>query len=539
MPDKQAAALERELAAVYENIPGIVFYIAVEPDGEFRFVSMSNAGLAATGLSRERFVGARVRDVIPPASRDLVLNNYREAIRSGRTVRWKEVSEYPAGRKIGEVAVTPLVDESGATTHLIGIVHDVTEQEQLADALRAVREAAHDRELARRAVQLSRLASDLTLAEQHTREQIAKTLHDGLQQLLVTAALDLDRRIERNAQQGTPDDLLLQVKGHIDDAVAAARSLSFDLFPPVLHTSGLPAALRWLANQMRNKYGIVVEVSADPLANSGRKDVRTLLFESVRELLFNAVKHAHVERVIVRLTLEPHDALRIVVEDSGPGFDPLEAVERANSAQAGWGLFSIRERLTLLGGAFDIDSAPGQGARFSLTAPGAAAQEAAAENGLPSRRPAEPLTSPTAVPAPARALRILIVDDHAQIRKVLRALLEERRELQVVGEASDGVEAIAQAHALAPDVILMDVSMPNMDGVQATRRIHAELPAIEILGISMQPRGEERHPIEDAGAAGFFMKGVDTRSLVARLIAMQKLRYGLRSTTAGSSLTIR
>jgi PAS domain S-box-containing protein len=537
MPDTQASALERELAALYENIPGIVFYIAIGPDGEFRFVSMSHAGLAATGLSRERFVGARVRDVIPPTSRDLVLNNYREAIRTGRTVRWKEVSEYPTGRKVGEVAVTPLVDASGATTHLIGIVHDVTEQERAADALRAVRDAAHHRELERRAAQLSRLASDLTLAEHHAREQIAKTLHDGLQQVLVSAALDLDRRIERDAQQGTPDDLLLQVKGHIDEAIAAARSLSLELFPPVLHTSGLPAALRWLAKQMREKYGIAVEVSADPLANSDRKDVRTLLFESVRELLFNAVKHAHVDRVTVRLTLESDDALRIVVEDVGTGFDPSDAVDRANSAQAGWGLFSIRERLTLLGGAFEIVSAPGRGARFSLTAPGAASQDRSAEHG--SRRLADPLAPSASASASTRALRILIVDDHPQIRKVFRSLVEDRSELEVVGDASDGIEAIAQARALAPDVILMDVSMPNMDGIEATRRIRADFPAIEILGISMQPRGEEPHPIEEAGAAGFFMKGVDTRSLIARLLATQKLRYGLRSTAAGSSLTIR
>ena len=112
------AARERELAAIYDHIPGILFYVAIEPDGDFRFVSMSQAGLAATGLTRERFVGSLVRHVIPPASRELVLNNYREAIRTRRTVRWKEVSDYPAGRKIGEVAVTPLYDANGVATHL-------------------------------------------------------------------------------------------------------------------------------------------------------------------------------------------------------------------------------------------------------------------------------------------------------------------------------------------------------------------------------------------------------------------------------------
>jgi PAS domain S-box-containing protein len=126
-------AREQELSAIYEHVPGILFYIAVEPGGQFRFRSMSRAGAVATG---ERFAGALVSDVIPPASRDLVLTNYREAIRTGQTVSWKESTQYPTGRKVGEVAVTPLYDANGAATHLIGIVHDITEQERLEEALR-------------------------------------------------------------------------------------------------------------------------------------------------------------------------------------------------------------------------------------------------------------------------------------------------------------------------------------------------------------------------------------------------------------------
>ena len=124
-------ACEQELTAIYENVPGIVFYIALEPDGEFRFVSVSRDFLTATGLSREQVVGSLVRDVIPPPSRDVVLNHYREAIRSRQTVRWEEESVYPAGQRHGEVAVTPLYDASGLATHLIGIVHDITERKRL------------------------------------------------------------------------------------------------------------------------------------------------------------------------------------------------------------------------------------------------------------------------------------------------------------------------------------------------------------------------------------------------------------------------
>jgi len=124
-------AREEELSAIYENVPGIVFYIAVEPDGEFRFLSVSRDFLTVTGLNREQVVGSLVRDIIPQPSRDMVLNRYQEAIRSGQPVRWEEKSVYPAGQRYGEVAVTPLYDASGVATHLIGIVHDITERKRL------------------------------------------------------------------------------------------------------------------------------------------------------------------------------------------------------------------------------------------------------------------------------------------------------------------------------------------------------------------------------------------------------------------------
>lgn len=124
-------AREEELLAIYENLPGILFYIAVEPGGEFRFLSVSREFLVATGLTRDQIVGSLVREVIPEPSCGMVLNHYREAIRSHQTVRWKEESVYPAGRKVGEVAVTPLYDAGGGATHLIGIVHDITGRDHL------------------------------------------------------------------------------------------------------------------------------------------------------------------------------------------------------------------------------------------------------------------------------------------------------------------------------------------------------------------------------------------------------------------------
>jgi len=403
-----------------------------------------------------------------------------------------------------EVILNHVATPAGA--RVLAFVTDISARKRAAAALRE-----RTRELEHRTAQLSRLASDLTLAEQHAREALAKTLHDGLQQLLVSAALNVERQVTRDAQQGaTVSEPLQQAKRNLDEAIAAARSLSFELFPPILHTSGLPDALTWLGERIAHEYGLVVQVSADPLANSDRKDVRILLFESVRELLFNAVKHAQVDRVAVDLVLRPDDTLCITVSDQGIGFDPAELVDRTKAGQVGWGLFSIRERLTLLGGRFDIDSAPRRGTQFRLIAPRGSAEAVV-----------ERQTKPAGVAshAPGRALRILIADDHPGVREVFREMLEERPELRVVGEAADGLEAIAKAHELRPDVILMDVSMPVMDGVQATRRLRAELPSIQVLGLSTYARADAQ-AIELAGAAGFFSKGADAQRLIDHLMAL-------------------
>ncbi len=395
----------------------------------------------------------------------------------------------------------------------IAFVADITER-QLAESALQERTA----ELEYRTMQLSQMAWDLTLAEHNAREQIARTLHDGLQQLLFIVSLNLEQQLNRDREVGAePSELLSEAKHHLDEATAAARSLHLELFPPVLQRSGLPAALTWLARWARERYKLNVQIEVDPSADSARKDIRTLVFESVRELLFNAFKHAQADRVTLALRLGADDQLCITVTDNGIGFEPSRLDSRSKAGQVGWGLFSLRERLTLLGGRVDIDSAPGLGTRVHLFAPRGAAQSRGADTDL---------TAATIAAAAARdddrayssALRILIVDDHAAVRVALREMLHERPQLSVVGDAANGLEAIARAYTLLPDVILMDVAMPHMDGVEATARIHAELPDIRILGLSMQARSETVHAIERAGAAGFFVKGIDTQRLIEHLL---------------------
>ena len=461
------------------------------------------------GWSAGELIGQPLERLIPSVFRDGV--NPVSCLNLVGT--HKDGSRFPI-----EVTVNYVPAPGGG--RVFAFVTDITERQRAAMALQE-----RTAELEYRTTQLSKMARDLTLAEHHAREQIARTLHDGLQQLLVIVALSLEQQLKRESEAGAaPSELLAEAKQQLDEAIAVARSLNVELFPPVLQRSGLPAALAWLATWTQDKYKLSVEFGADPRADSARKDVRTLLFESVRELLFNAVKYAHTDRVTLALALDADDQLCITVADQGAGFEPARLDDRSNAGQVGWGLFRIRERLTLLGGRLDIDSAPGQGTRVRLVVPRDAAQDtvaAANELSLALTGAAAAVDDGRASPD---ALRILIVDDHPAVRRALREMLHQRPQLLVVGDASNGFEAIAHAHTLRPDVILMDVAMPHMDGVEATVRIRAELPDIRILALSTLARNETAAPIEHAGAAGFFVKGTDTRRLIDHLLAVHASR---------------
>lgn len=121
------------------------------------------------------------------------------------------------------------------------------------------------------------------------------------------------------------------------------------------------------------------------------------------------------------------------------------------------------------------------------------------------------------------AIRVLIVDDHSIVRKGIRALLAEIEGLEVVGEAGDGREAIAQADALEPDVILMDLVMPGMDGIEATRQIATADAGARVLVLTSFASDEKVFPAIKAGALGYLLKDSEPADLV---LAIQQVHRG-------------
>ncbi|MBZ0275943.1 MAG: response regulator transcription factor [Anaerolineae bacterium] len=111
-------------------------------------------------------------------------------------------------------------------------------------------------------------------------------------------------------------------------------------------------------------------------------------------------------------------------------------------------------------------------------------------------------------------MRVLIGDDHTIVRSGVRLLLEAEADIDVVGEAGNGLEVLALAEALSPDVIIMDIAMPEMDGLEATRRIKAQMPQINVLVLTMHRSDEYFYEMLRAGASGYVLKGARTSELI-------------------------
>lgn len=220
-------------------------------------------------------------------------------------------------------------------------------------------------QLSRQARQLRQLTWSLTLAEERERRRVADVLHDNQQQLLAAAKLPLVSLA--SATDEAVRQAAAKTEALIDQAIDCARELTEELCPPILYHGGLLKAMEWLADWKWEKHGLKIRLDMHPDAEPEMENTRVLLFRCARELLFIAVKHAGVKEVEVRLR-DHNGKTEVMVSDQGRGFDP-EDLERQAETGRGFGLFAVRERMELLGGKLDIESAPGQGSRFTLLAP--------------------------------------------------------------------------------------------------------------------------------------------------------------------------
>jgi len=244
-------------------------------------------------------------------------------------------------------------------------IEKVTMRLDLEDKQRKLAQQATD--LAQKNQQVRELASALTLAEQRERRHISQILHDYVQQMLYgiqmrTHLVGLDVTA---ATQPEIHEHLIEINKLLQQAIQATRTLTVELSPPVLKGDGMGTVFEWLASHMQETYGLQVAIEIQGDGQAPNEDLHVLLFQLVRELLFNVVKHAGVTQVQL-LLWEADGEFCITVEDSGVGFN-VQAI--SGRERSGFGLYSIRERLALFGGRVEIVSQPGDGASITIAVP--------------------------------------------------------------------------------------------------------------------------------------------------------------------------
>ena len=300
------------------------------------------------GYRRDELLGRNISILSPAYKSDHHHGYIARYLLTGKTRMIGAGREMVGLRKDGSTFPVELaVSEIEHLGLYMGIHRDITARKQ------------SEKELEQYRKDLRTMSSELMLAEERQKQRLAQDLHDGLGQALFRARMKLDRLSIAHPAVGEVTTILGEVGKMVN-------TLTFELSPPVLRLLGLRPAISWLVQDMKQRYELSVKVDDDGRDSPLDERIRLVLFRSIRELLINVAKHAQTDQATLALRRRDQ-TLQIEIEDRGKGFDPAQQSRQVESGR--FGLFSIRERLEYLQGSFKIRSAPGKGARVTLTVP--------------------------------------------------------------------------------------------------------------------------------------------------------------------------
>ena len=212
--------------------------------------------------------------------------------------------------------------------------------------------------------QLQSLISQLAIVEEHERKNISEELQDNIGQYLAITKIKLT---ELRKSYPTIEKELDEIRNMIEQTIEFTRSLTYELSSPILYQLGLEEAIEWLIEQIRGKNDITVDLASDGKLKSFKGELSVQLYNTVRELLLNVIKHSKAKKVVVSIS-NNGDNIQVEIKDDGIGFDILET-EAYSVENKKFGIFSIRERISSLGGTFEIVSQTGQGTSATVVVP--------------------------------------------------------------------------------------------------------------------------------------------------------------------------
>lgn len=326
-------------------------------DLDYRILKVNNALSAMLGFSCDELLRRSLPE-LTRSSDTLKIEEFQRLLHGEiRSFQSEAVFETKRRQPVwGHVTTSILRDGEDCPVAIFQMVENIQDRKSTEEQVLSYQE------------QLQTLASELSLSEERERRRIATNLHDQVGQSLAFARLKLAAMCETGGKsEEVEPDTLRKLRELIDQAIADTRSLTFELSPPVLYELGLVAALEWLVRKIRQEHQIQTRFHDDGQPKPLDDNLRVVLFQAVRELLVNIVKHAKATHAQVTVRRDA-DAMRIVIEDDGVGFE-LSKVKGTRESARSFGLFNIRERVEYLGGKVKIRSELGRGTRVTLIAP--------------------------------------------------------------------------------------------------------------------------------------------------------------------------
>lgn len=486
---KQAEAIqhqaEHRFRKVFENA-GMGIAIA---DWNGRIEQCNPAYCRFLGYKEQELHQIKLESLIHPEDRDANLVML-DRLRSGKLGSFEIENRYlhKKGHPVWvHKFVSVLPDKMGQPIHLMVLVDDITQSKKTkALLLNLNRSLAERTQLAeKRAEDIQRLALELSGAQDRERKRIAAVLHDDFQQTLAYIKLKL---VNPHVGPGLESNLnaILPV---IDGCIQNCRDLANELSPLIIEQKGFFGALKWLCGQMKEMHGLDVNLQTAHDPEIKPNELASTLIRCIRELLFNVVKHSGQMEASVNVQRDGKIAA-ITVKDAGRGCD-YKRVGQKQLRGSAFGLFNIEDRIKLLGGDMQVHSHVGRGFQVTLNIPCAIISE-------PEKRP----------------IRVLLADDHKVMRKGLAKLLKSEADMEIVGIAADGKEAVELAVQVKPDVIIMDIGMPVMDGIDATKQVKEILPDMAVIGLTMHTDPDIQQAMLDAGSFACLAKSDSADKLV-------------------------
>ena len=472
--------IQQRLVSIYDTVGDVLFLIAIGDDGGFRFESINKRFSATTGLPAAAVVGKRIEEVIPEASLPLALSRYREAIEGKAVVRWEQTTDFPAGRRSGEVSIAPIFDQGGRCTHLVGAVHDVTErkiaEERHARAEETLRQSQKLEGIGRLAGGIAHdfnniLGVILGYGEL-MRRQVAEDhpVRPRLEQVIQAAqrAAGLTRQLLAFSRKQVMQPKLLDLGEVVEDLRRMLeRVVGEDLEIEVRGAEGL-GAVNADPTQVEQVIMNLVVNARDAMPKGGH-----LTIETANAEFDEAYAAAHPPAQAGQFVM-------VAVSDTGVGmdaetqahvFEPFFTTKPLGEG-TGLGLATVYGIVKQMRGYVWVYSEVGHGTTFKVYLPRVA-------DGVPA---APAVTA--AAPLPRGQETVLVVEDSESLRDLIREVLEEQG--YTVLSATQGEEALTLVRERTDtiDLLLTDVVMPKLGGGELVTKVRALRPEIRALYMS-------------------------------------------------------